>query len=293
MSAAEHTILSADAYVQEMLRAAEAQTQLSRALNRRAFLKLAGVAGGGLALAFYIGDRATALANTNGGGQGFAPNAFLRIAPDGSILIYAKNPESRPGREDLVADDRRGRARCRLVEGARRAWRRSNSALYGRQSAGGSRSIPTNWDQLRRAGATARAMLVSAAAKEWGVARAECTTENSSVVHSAEQSPARLRRAGEQGRSAARSRREVAQAEGAQGLQTARQAHHRRRQPDDRHRPAAVRHRPGRAGHALRRVREMPGHRRQGRRGESRRDQQAARRDSMRSSSKAPASRPK
>ena len=58
-----------------------------------------------------------------------------------------------------------------------------NSALYGRQSAGGSRSIPTSWDQLRRAGATARTMLVSAAAKEWGVSESECSTENSSVVH--------------------------------------------------------------------------------------------------------------
>ena len=69
MSAAENTILSADAYVQEMLRAAEAHTDIQSgpaALNRRAFLKLVGVAGGGLALAFYIGDRATALANTNG-----------------------------------------------------------------------------------------------------------------------------------------------------------------------------------------------------------------------------------
>jgi len=96
MSAAEHTFASADDYVREMLRAAEAQfadTASVAALNRRAFLKLVGVAGGGLALAFYVGDRATALANTNGSEQGFAPNAYLRIAPDGSIVIYAKNPE--------------------------------------------------------------------------------------------------------------------------------------------------------------------------------------------------------
>ena len=181
MSAAEHTILSADAYVQEILRAAEAQTHVA-ALNRRAFLKLAGVAGGGLALAFYIGDRATALANTNGGAQDFAPNAFLRIAPDGGILIYAKNPEVGQGvktslpmivAEELDADWSRVNVEMAPV----------NTALYGRQSAGGSRSIPTSWDQLRKAGSTARTMLVSAAAKEWGVSESECSTENSSVVH--------------------------------------------------------------------------------------------------------------
>ena len=96
MSAAEHTILSADDYVREMLRAAEAQIDdlgTVHAVNRRAFLKLVGIAGGGLALAFYVGDRATALANTNGSEQGLAPNAYLRIAPDGGILIYSKNPE--------------------------------------------------------------------------------------------------------------------------------------------------------------------------------------------------------
>ena len=183
MSAAEHTILSADAYVHEMLRAAEAQTSVT-ALNRRGFLKLVGVAGGGLALAFYVGDRATALANTNGGEQGFAPNAFLRIAPDGSIVLYAKNPEVGQGvktslpmiiAEELDADWSKVSVEQSAV----------NAALYGRQVAGGSRSIPTNWDALRRAGATARAMLVSAAAKEWGVSESECATESSSVVHKA------------------------------------------------------------------------------------------------------------
>jgi isoquinoline 1-oxidoreductase beta subunit len=183
MSAAEHTIVSADDYVQEMLRAAEAQTTVS-ALNRRSFLKLVGVAGGGLALAFYVGDRATALATANSSEQGFAPNAFLRISPDGSILIYAKGPEIGQGvktsfpmiiAEELDADWSKVRVEQAPV----------NPTVYGRQSAGGSRSIPTNWDQLRRAGATARAMLVSAAAKEWKVDASECTTDNSSVAHAA------------------------------------------------------------------------------------------------------------
>jgi isoquinoline 1-oxidoreductase beta subunit len=181
MSAAEHTIPSADDYVQEMLRAAEAQSSVA-ALNRRSFLKLVSIAGGGLALAFYIGDRATALANPNGSEQGFAPNAFLRIAPDGSIVLYAKNPEVGQGvktslpmiiAEELDADWSKVRVEQSAV----------NAALYGRQVAGGSRSIPMSWNQLRTAGATARAMLVSAAAKEWGVSESECTTESSSVVH--------------------------------------------------------------------------------------------------------------
>ena len=58
-----------------------------------------------------------------------------------------------------------------------------NPAVYGRQSAGGSRSIPDSWDQLRRAGAVARNMLVSAAAASWKVPAGECTTRDSAVWH--------------------------------------------------------------------------------------------------------------
>lgn len=183
MSAAEHTLQSADDYVQEMLRAAEAQSTVAK-LNRRAFLKVVGIAGGGLALAFYIGDRATAFAKANSDDPTFAPNAFLRISPDGSILIYAKGPEIGQGvktsfpmiiAEELDADWSKVRVEQAPV----------NPGVYGRQSAGGSRSIPTAWDQLRRAGATARAMLVAAAAKDWSVSAKECTTESSSVVHKA------------------------------------------------------------------------------------------------------------
>ena len=185
MSAAEHTILSADSYVHEILRAAEAQSEIqssAAAMNRRGFLKLAGVAGGGLVLAFYVGDRATALANTGAASKDFAPNAYLRISPDGTVVIYSKNPEIGQGvktsmpmiiAEELDADWSKVRVEQSKID----------AALYGRQFAGGSRSIPTNWDVLRKAGATARAMLVSAAAKEWGVPEAECVTEANSVLH--------------------------------------------------------------------------------------------------------------
>lgn len=182
MSATEQSTVSADAYVRELMRAAQSHSGAANAVSRRSFLKLAGMAGGGLVLAFYVGDRATALANVDASQGAFAPNAFLRISPNGEILIYAKNPEIGQGvktslpmivAEELDADWSHVRVEQAEI----------NPAVYGRQFAGGSRSIPTSWDQLRRAGAAARAMLVSAAAKEWGIGESECVTENSTVVH--------------------------------------------------------------------------------------------------------------
>lgn len=179
MSAVETSMFSADAYVREMLRAAEAQSTSTR-ISRRTFFKVTGLAGGGLVLAFYMGEQSTALANAKA--KEFAPNAFLRITPEGVITLYSKAPEIGQGiktafpmiiAEELDADW----AHVRVEQAA------INPAVYGRQSAGGSRSIPTSWDQLRRAGATGRAMLVSAAAKQWNVPASECTTDKSTVFH--------------------------------------------------------------------------------------------------------------
>jgi isoquinoline 1-oxidoreductase beta subunit len=181
MSTAENSILS-DAYVRDIMRIAEAQVPPATRFDRRTFLKLTGMAGGGLVLAFYVGDRATALAAADGTGKPFAPNAFLRITPDGTIVILSKGPEIGQGiktafplivAEELDADWSRVKVEQAPV----------NPAVFGRQSAGGSRSIPTAWDQLRRAGAVGRAMLVSAAAKEWAVPESECTTASSVVSH--------------------------------------------------------------------------------------------------------------
>lgn len=181
MTAVETSMFSADAYVQDMIRAAEAQSASSK-ISRRNFFKIAGLAGGGLVLAFYMGEHATAFAN--GTPKQFAPNAFLRITPDGAITLYSKAPEIGQGiktafpmiiAEELDADW----AHVRVEQAA------INPAVYGRQSAGGSRSIPTSWDQLRRAGAVGRAMLVSAAAKQWNVPESECTTDKSTVFHNA------------------------------------------------------------------------------------------------------------
>lgn len=178
MSAAQRSDMSADGYVRDILRAAEAQVTHTT-LDRRSFLKVVGFAGGGLVLAFYVGNRNTASAN---GVSAFAPNAFLRVSPEGTILIYSKGPEIGQGiktafpliiAEELDADWSHVRVEQAPI----------NPAVFGRQSAGGSRSIPMSWDQLRTAGASARAMLVAAAAKEWNVDASECRTENSVVYH--------------------------------------------------------------------------------------------------------------
>jgi len=175
----------ADAEVREILRMAEAES--AKRVDRRTFIKLVGLAGGGFALAFHAGKHSTAHAASDGAAasaHAFAPNAYVRIASDGSILIFNKSPEIGQGlktafpliiAEELDADWARVRVEQSPI----------NAALYGQQSAGGSRSIPSNWDTLRRAGAVARAMLVGAAAKEWSVSPDECSTERSFVIHRA------------------------------------------------------------------------------------------------------------
>ena len=172
-----NAVAAADADVHAILQAQEARSGLM--LNRRGFLKLAGLASGGLALAFYLQDEASAADAP----AAFTPNAFVRIAPDGTITILAKGPEIGQGiktsfpmiiAEEMDADWDRVKIEQAPI----------NPTVFGRQSAGGSRSIPSNWLQLRRAGSAARAMLVSAAAAEWSVPEAECTTEKSFVKHS-------------------------------------------------------------------------------------------------------------
>ena len=184
MSAIEQSLQLADADVRAIMESAEAQATRVAGLSRRSFIKVSGLTGAGLVLAFYIGDRSVAFATNDSAAKDFVPNAFLRIAPDGTIVIVSKGPEIGQGiksafpmiiAEELDADWSRVKVEQAAI----------NPAVFGRQSAGGSRSIPTSWDQLRRAGAAGRAMLVSAAAKQWNVPEAELTTASSVVTHKA------------------------------------------------------------------------------------------------------------
>ncbi len=153
-------------------------------LDRRGFLRVAALAGGGLSLAFLI-DGSPLLAADEAkpaGAENFRPNGYLTISPDGTVTILSKNPDLGQGikttlpliiAEELCADWKRV-----VVEQAP-----LNPALYGWQGAGGSTSVPSNYDNMRRAGAVARTLLVSAAAAEFGVPESECRAESGEVIH--------------------------------------------------------------------------------------------------------------
>ena len=154
-------------------------------LSRRTMLRKMGGAGTGLALAFAFG-RDSILPNALAAGgttdNAFEPNGYIRISPEGSILIYAKNAEIGQGVKTslpmIVAEELDAAWADVEVEQAP-----VNEDVYGRQNAGGSQSVTTSWDTLRQAGAVARAMLVSAAARRWKVAEEKCETADSVVIH--------------------------------------------------------------------------------------------------------------
>lgn len=145
-------------------------------LDRRQFLKFTGLVGGGLMLSFTT-PRVLANAAT------LQPNGYIKIDATG-IVLYAKNPEIGQGVKTslpmIVAEELD--AAWDEVEVVQSAI---DQGAYGAQFAGGSMSIPMNWDALRRSGAAARAMLVEAAAKRWGVEAASLSTRDSHVIHAA------------------------------------------------------------------------------------------------------------
>jgi isoquinoline 1-oxidoreductase beta subunit len=151
-------------------------------LNRRSFLQMTALAGGGFALGLY--ELPWAQAQRRGTPPGMTPLSFIRIAADGAVTIMAKAPEIGQGVKTMlpmmIAEELDGDWSAVRVEQAD-----LNEAVYGFQSAGGSYSTPGNWEPLRRIGAAGRQMLVSAAAGNWGVPEAACTTQSGRVLHAA------------------------------------------------------------------------------------------------------------
>ncbi len=150
-------------------------------VTRREFLKAGATAGAGLAIAFYL-PRGMAEGVVSPPAQ-FAPNAWIAIDSAGIVTFTLDKSEMGQGThtglamvlaEELEADWSRVRLGAVPVQAS--AWSR-------RMSTGGSSSIRGSWEIVRKAGATAREMLLNAAARRWRVERATCRAERGAVIH--------------------------------------------------------------------------------------------------------------
>jgi isoquinoline 1-oxidoreductase subunit beta len=152
--------------------------------NRRQFLQ--GSAALGLIVGFHIplARRAQAAAPESE----FVPNAFIRIAPDNTVTVISKHIEMGQGPytgiATVLADELDADWAQMKVESAPADAAKYNNFAFGKvQGTGGSTAMANSWDQLRLAGAEARARLIAAAAKQWGVDAGSITIDKGVVKH--------------------------------------------------------------------------------------------------------------
>ena len=150
----------------------------STPFTRRDFLKTGAAGSASLVVGFYLPGIVSA---ARAAGKAFAPNAFVEIDSSGEIRIWVARSEMGQGprtamtmilAEELDADW----SHVKVVQA-------DFDAKYGDMTTGGSASVRSSWDPLRKAGRTARDMLVTAAQQTWNVPRSECATHDSAVIH--------------------------------------------------------------------------------------------------------------
>ena len=147
-------------------------------VSRRHFIKVTSIASGGLVVGFDLLSTETAVADTPGA---FTPNAYVSIDSKGVITLMSPNPEIGQGVKTALP--------MILAEELNVQWDKVEvemaplEAKYGNQMAGGSGAIRSRYTPIRQAGATARQMLITAAAQTWGVSEADCYAENAFVIH--------------------------------------------------------------------------------------------------------------
>ena len=141
-------------------------------VSRRRFLTIGASVATGLLVGFYS-PRSDGLFAAMLADHVFAPNAFLRVAPDNTVTVVSRHAEGGQGvytrlatiiAEELDAD--RSQVRVEAAPADRDLYK---NLQFGSQATGGSNSIANSYEQYRRAGVTARAMLVAAAAERWRV----------------------------------------------------------------------------------------------------------------------------
>ncbi len=151
-------------------------------INRRNFLQVTALAGGGFMLGLYS-KAAPAFAQGPPRMAPLVPNDFISIAPNGIVTITSKNTE--------IGQNVLNTLPMLIAEELDVEWkdvkivRADADNKYGPQFTGGSSATPMNWEPMRQVGAAGRQMLIAAAADTWGVAAAECTTASGRVHHKA------------------------------------------------------------------------------------------------------------
>ncbi|MFK7771369.1 MAG: molybdopterin cofactor-binding domain-containing protein [Saprospiraceae bacterium] len=152
-------------------------------VNRRNFLKLSALSSGGLVLGFNWSSCNSPQDVTPikvMPKEWFDINAFLKIGDNGMVTIFSPNPEIgqniKTSMPMIIAEELDVKWEDVMVEQAG-----LNTEWYSRQVAGGSQSIRHGWDSLRMAGATAKRMLVNAAAKQWEIDPTECTVSDGMI----------------------------------------------------------------------------------------------------------------
>ncbi|HKS71859.1 MAG TPA: molybdopterin cofactor-binding domain-containing protein, partial [Terriglobales bacterium] len=154
----------------------------TNAVNRRGFIKTSLRGATALILGFYIPPRLVAAASEAAQAGVFKPNAWIRITPDDQITILVEKPEIGTGLRTslpmLVAEELEADWTKIRVEEAP-----ALPDIYRNLGTGGSGGVESSWLYLRKVGAEAREMLLTAAAQQWRTEKKECRAENGTVVH--------------------------------------------------------------------------------------------------------------
>ncbi|HUN45711.1 MAG TPA: xanthine dehydrogenase family protein molybdopterin-binding subunit [Stellaceae bacterium] len=156
-------------------------------ISRRSLLKLASAAGGGLVLGVMLPWPVRQAAAASG--DGFAPNAFIRIDRAGQVTMVMPYVEMGQGTYTsipmLLAEELEVGLDQVHLEHAPADDKLYANPLLGFQATGGSTAIRASWEPMRRAGAAARMMLIAAAAATWNVDAAACRAQSGAVIHAA------------------------------------------------------------------------------------------------------------
>ena len=163
-------------------------------VSRREFLITGAAAGGGLLLAWHLDALPRAAASAvasaaKAGAPEFAPNGFIRIGKDGRVVLIMCQVEMGQGTYTsmpmLLAEELEVGLDQVTLEHAPPDDKLYANPLFGDQETGASTSVRMFYEPLRRAGATARTMLVAAAAQTWKVDPASCHARKGVVIHAA------------------------------------------------------------------------------------------------------------